>query len=494
MRPVSQLLRNQPTGLAIIAIVFVASRILYWSLGVRFDMEPLTFYWQYVDPDLLQHDLWRSIFYLDQQPPAFNLLLGTILHLAPKTPEVAFHIIYSGIGLALSLSLYALMVRINVNPRIALIIVLAVTLSPSTLLYENLLFYEYPLASLLCIAALFLHRYSTGGRPLDCLVFFSSLALISGIRALYHLTWFGAIAVLTVVALREGRRRTIFALAIPAAVLVLFYAKHIIVFRNLVPGGRVFGAINLSVMTSRPLPPGALDKLIASGKISPILKTDVFRFVRELKTDVGHSSLARFVPVPVKTGIPVVDECEKSTGAFNWNCTWAANAAKLYVEDSLVALRTYPKAYLQSVVSNISQYFSPDTDGWPFDGRDDDANLQILSKPLRVYNLLTAGLLPPSWNRPWLFYFALPGLLGVGLLKVIGGLREAIRIHRDFQDPAFMTLAFMVFNIVYLSAAVVLFSEGDQNRYRSEVSPYYAVMLGLLLTSAMERVSGKRPL
>ena len=71
-------------------------------LGVRFDMEPLEFYWQYVDPALLQHDLWRSIFYLDQQPPAFNLFLGTILHLAPKTPEVAFHVIRSGIGLAVS--------------------------------------------------------------------------------------------------------------------------------------------------------------------------------------------------------------------------------------------------------------------------------------------------------------------------------------------------------------------------------------------------------
>ena len=44
----------------------------------------------------------KHLLNLDQQPPAFSLFLGTILHLAPKTPEVAFHVIRSGIGLAVS--------------------------------------------------------------------------------------------------------------------------------------------------------------------------------------------------------------------------------------------------------------------------------------------------------------------------------------------------------------------------------------------------------
>ena len=69
-------MRNHKTCLALIAAVFAASRIIYWLIGVRFDIVPLTFYQQYIDPALLKHDLWRSIFYLEQQPPTFNAYLG----------------------------------------------------------------------------------------------------------------------------------------------------------------------------------------------------------------------------------------------------------------------------------------------------------------------------------------------------------------------------------------------------------------------------------
>jgi hypothetical protein len=488
LRTASGSLQRQRSLLAVIACVFIASRIFYWFLGIRFDAEPLQFYWQYIDPALLQHDFWRSIFYLEQQPPAFNFFLGTILHVAPEHPEIAFHSIYLCLGLALSLSLFALMERLGVNLRIAFTITVAFTLSPSTLLYENLLFYEYPLAALLCVSALFLHRYAAEGRIRDGLIFFSCLAWISGIRAVYHLAWFGILAISTLVALGRWKKQTILALAAPASVILVFYAKHFIVFHNLVPGGGVHGAINLSRMTSGPLSPDRLDRLIASGKISPILKTDLFHFARDFDTEPAGDQLATIVPVPPKTGIPVLDECEKSTEALNWNCAWAEDIATLSGKDSLVVLRAYPKAYLQSVSNNIPRYFLPDTEEWPFDGRTDVENLQILARPLAFYNLLTTGEWPPKWDQPWLFYMALPLLIAFGLFKVIRGFRDAVRDQRRVHDPAFITLTFLFFNVVYLTVVVLLLSVGDQNRYRSEVSPYFAVLLGALITSWVNRI------
>jgi hypothetical protein len=128
------------TCFALLAAAFAISRLVCWASGVRFDIEPLEFYWQYIDPALLRNDFWRSIFYLEQQPPAFNFFLGVALHVAPSHPQVVFQAVYLALGLALSLGLFELMDRLGVDRRIALAIALIFTLSPSTILYENLLF------------------------------------------------------------------------------------------------------------------------------------------------------------------------------------------------------------------------------------------------------------------------------------------------------------------------------------------------------------------
>src|SRR5271170_5347180 len=133
------MLKRRGTCLALLAAAFAASRFLAIAFGIRFDAFPLQTYWQYIDPALLRADFWRSIFYLEQQPPVFNFFLGAMLHLLPSHPEVGFQLIYLGLGLVLSLSLFDLMDRLGIDRRIALAIALIFTLSPSTILYENLL-------------------------------------------------------------------------------------------------------------------------------------------------------------------------------------------------------------------------------------------------------------------------------------------------------------------------------------------------------------------
>jgi hypothetical protein len=63
----------------LLTAAFVISRIAYYRAGVRFDLSPLFGYWQYVDLDLLRHDLVRSVYYLHSQPPLFNLYLGLVV-------------------------------------------------------------------------------------------------------------------------------------------------------------------------------------------------------------------------------------------------------------------------------------------------------------------------------------------------------------------------------------------------------------------------------
>ncbi|HEY4362767.1 MAG TPA: glycosyltransferase family 39 protein [Bryobacteraceae bacterium] len=452
---------------AVIASVFVLSRALLWTLGIRFDADPLTFYWQFVDPALLQHDYWRSLFYLEQQPPAFNAFLGAILHLLPAHPERGFLLVYFALGLVLSLALFALMDRMRVDRRVSLALALLFALSPSTILYENLLFYEYPLTTLLCLAALFLHRYASAGRLRDGAIFFSVLALISGIRSVYHLAWFAAILAFVLLAKRDRIRQTLRAAAIPTLLLLAFYAKHAILFHNLVPGSEIYKAISLSTLEP---PPGALDRLIDSGQISPILKTDIFDLARDFETVSADDGLARISPPPAPTGIPVRDNCVKSTDEINWNCVWLADLAAVYEKDSMVVLRRYPMSYVRAVEGNVGRYFLPDTDGWPFDGRREYRNAEILARPLAASQFLARGS-----------YVAFPVLFTFGLIAILR--------RRKNPDAGTITLAFLLGSIAYLTAVVLLLTYGDQNRIRTEISPYFTVLLGLFLTRVLVQPS-----
>ncbi len=57
----------------------LAAHALYAALGIRFNASTLGSYMQFVDPELLRTDLWRSIHYLRDQPPLFNLVVGLVL-------------------------------------------------------------------------------------------------------------------------------------------------------------------------------------------------------------------------------------------------------------------------------------------------------------------------------------------------------------------------------------------------------------------------------
>ena len=61
-----------------------------WGWGVHFNDGPLVGYWQYADPELLRHDLPRTLWYFHAQPPGFNAFLGTVLHLPHSWEGGAF--------------------------------------------------------------------------------------------------------------------------------------------------------------------------------------------------------------------------------------------------------------------------------------------------------------------------------------------------------------------------------------------------------------------
>ncbi len=250
----NRLFASRKQCLLALAVLFAASRLAYFVAGVRFVDSPFGIYLQYIDPLLIRESFWQSLYYLREQPPLFNLFLGIVVKITPGHAGAAFHAAYIVMGLALILALFLLLDELKVERRLAFLLSLLFSLSPSTVLYENWLFYSYPLTLFFCMAALFLRRYASTGRMRDGILFFSCLATLGLIRVIYHVFWFWLIVFVAWLLLEHLRRRTLTAAALPGLLLTAFYVKHFLLWGSILPGSAVMQPVNLAEMATAFLP------------------------------------------------------------------------------------------------------------------------------------------------------------------------------------------------------------------------------------------------
>src|SRR6185312_17065933 len=88
---------------------YVASRVAYFAAGIRFNVKPLSSFFQIADPLLLRTRLFETLLYLHTQPPGFNLMIGLVLKVFPSSYSPAFHFIYLACGVSLCFTLYRMM-------------------------------------------------------------------------------------------------------------------------------------------------------------------------------------------------------------------------------------------------------------------------------------------------------------------------------------------------------------------------------------------------
>jgi hypothetical protein len=225
-------IRRASTGQLLLGLVavFVCSRLAYSRVGISFDDSPIGYFWQYLDPQLLRDRLLESSFYLHSQPPLFNLFLGLGLKLPSEFSRWFFRGSYLAAGLILCLSLFLLQVRLGVSKAVGFILTAVFVLSPPFLLYENWLFYTFPLAALLAVSSLlFLEALEKRSR-LAVFSFFASLLLICATRSLFSWIYFIAMASMLVISCRRYRRRVLLAAVIPAILVFLIPFKNAVLF------------------------------------------------------------------------------------------------------------------------------------------------------------------------------------------------------------------------------------------------------------------------
>jgi len=176
-----------------------------------------------------------------------NLFAGLILKITPESTGL-FQVIFLTLGLTLYLSTFLLQLRLRVNQKLAALLSTLFMASPSFILWENFLLYTMPCAALLALAAVLLCHLLEHRARCAIAGFFIALAIICGMRSMFHLGYF--ILVLAVVTfLAKGFRARILAIgAIPLLIVFGFYFKNFLVFGEF--NTSTFFEKNLWIMTA----------------------------------------------------------------------------------------------------------------------------------------------------------------------------------------------------------------------------------------------------
>ncbi|MGD8719651.1 MAG: hypothetical protein PVH29_12630 [Candidatus Zixiibacteriota bacterium] len=465
---------------------FGAAHVFYYLLGVRFDDSSLSWYWQFLDPELLKHNLWESLFYLHGQPPLFNLFLGLVLKAAPTAGRYVFQAVFLAFGATLYLSLFGLQRRLGVTPGVAFAVSTLFLVSPSFMLFEHLLFYTLPVAALVVLAALLFFEVAARRRAWAAVAFFAVLFLICGTRHLFHLVYY-LLAAGALVAFSAGNRKKILAAAaVPFLLLFSIYFKNYVVFGEFTAS--TWTGMQFMQMTGYFLPPEEMLSLQAEGKISPLATLPTF-------TDLtfyppSYSKVDKFEDVPA------LAQAHKSTGPPNFNHLAYIAIAKQYRKDSWTIFRYQPRTYLKALTRSWFVYFKSSMDyaRSGVDFLDESGNVGRVAFVREVYDDAVYG---KFYSGPLLMrVMALAGrpmrdcelcpylIIGLPLL-LFYGVRLASK--RDAAASAGLTaagrltLAFICFTILYVAAAAGMLTWAESNRIRFLSDPLSAALAGVFV-------------
>jgi hypothetical protein len=486
---------KERTLYALLAMLFALSRLGYYLLGVRFDARPVLHYFQFVDPELLKHRLFESLFYLHTQPPGWNLYTGAVLKLFPTSYPAVFYSIYILLGLGICWSTYHLMRTCHVNRWLAFSLAGWFIVSPGVVLFENYMLYEYLVAFLLVTAAVALLHFARDFRSLSALLFFASLLGLVLVRNFFHLVYF--IAILAALAfLSPSHRRTVFLCgALPLLVILALYAKNWILFGSF--SGSTWMGMNMDTITAHQLTAEEARDFVRRGIISQASLLDLGSPIDLYRP---------YIQMPARTGIPVLDDCVTSTGSTNFNCTAFFQVRQIYTRDGLALLRNYPVVYLRSVEAAWFSYFLPPGD-FPFF----DLNRPKIHAIDRFWNIVFFGQFEEASDRKQLRQLAARGaraslvlytgvflLLGLPALWLWGVFYLGSGVRRKTLDrPAAILLGFLLLNITYVTAIANFLSSFENNRYRFPVDAFYVVLLGVALSrwfgSKIQGDNGRSP-
>lgn len=474
---------------------FLASRVVLYAVGVRFNLSAVdgpawADPWQLLDRHLLQHHLLSSVWHLNSQPPLFNLLAGLVLKTPGALQEPLAVTLFVALGLVLVLSAYQTMADLSVPRWAAAVVAALVMADPAYLLFGNWFYYSYPTAALLAFVALATVRYLRTGRWSWGLGLFGAVAAVVLLDAKFQIEWFGAILLVVLVARRRQWRQVLAVAAVPIVLAGGWCVKDEVQFGSFTTSSWL--GMNMYKITVVDAPRPVVASLVRQGKLTPL--AEVFAFSPPSAYEPKYAA--------APTGVPALDQTERSDGTPNFNSLLYVNVSRAYLHDDLAFVEAEPGRYASTLAKSSALWFMP-SDKYFVAGSDipgSSPNDQHLSTWSRLYD---AGVLWQPDGTPWSLAQAFytdqgpsPGQLSyqtiADYLIVAFGVPALVWAWRRRDRAGAGALVVVWVTVAYAFALTSLVEFGENERFRFELGPLPVIAAAVVITAAARRWVGRR--
>jgi hypothetical protein len=440
---------------------------------------------QLLDVNQLHHHLVVSIWYLQSQPPLFNLFTGLLLKLPPGWIRPTVIVVSVALELGMVVSCYFLCLELQVPRALTWVLIVLVVFDPATVLYGNWYFYSYPTASVMTFAALSIARYVRTRALVWGFCFFGAVTTIVLLNSTFQWFWLVVVAAPVVVALRHQWRRVLAVAMAPLLLLSVWYVKNEVLFHTDTTSSW-FG-MNLARITTEQAPPGQIRALIAAKKLSPQAATFPFLPLSAYgDTLTSHGS----------TGVAVLDQRTKSDGVPNFNDINYIAVSNQFFRDDIRYIEAEPGSYARNVAKAAELFFVP-----PEQYEFLEPDVSHMSWYLRTFDRFVKWQ-PQSANVETITFDAYSGdVPGPGQLSFAAMIAFAVIVfgvpflawRRRSDRPFGCALGFIWISTVYVFVLTTFVELGENERFRFDLGPLPLVAATAVVVALLSRVRRSNP-
>jgi len=440
----------------LVSITLTSRLVFKHVFHLEFDSSHLWIGWQVIDPQLLQHHLLQSLWYLHSQPPLYNLFLGITLKLFPASYALVLEWLYLLLGLLQSLLLFRSLCIITHKPVLSLAVAVVFAVSPCFVLYENWFFYTFPGMCLLSISIYLLLRFLQSKRWIWGFAFFTDLSILGLTISMFHLLWLVLITAGLLWLYRRLARTILLAAIGPLLLVSAWYLKNLLVF-GAFTASSWFG-MNISRIMLLP----------ATELQQPGLQLD--SVTRRVVYEGPFKPLAHYRSyIPLYHGplehIPVLQQECKSNGCDNYNNINYVQVSERFRQAAVRSLRYHAGHYLHYVLVANTLYFSPASEYF---------HLEKNRKKIDRYNsLFNLGDIRIHKRYIGLMNILLALITG---MVIIASLLWCLRKRLACMKARDIVIAYALFNILFLLCTGNLLEIGENMRFRFMTIPLFLVL------------------
>ncbi|MHB8431813.1 MAG: hypothetical protein ACYDDZ_15040 [Acidimicrobiales bacterium] len=441
---------------------FAVSRLAFYLAGVRINAAALTGHadeFQLLDLQQLQHHLvHRSIWYLQSQPPLFNVASGLLLKLPASAISPTLVVGSLALSLGMALSFFYLCLEMSVPATPTYLLTVLVILAPSNVFYSNWWFYSFPTAVFVTFGALCAARFVRTRSTVWGTSFFGSMAVVVLLNSTFQWIWLAAAAVPVVLALRVEWRKVLIVSLLPLALVAFWYLKNAALFGTSTTSSWL--GMNLADVTTFLATPAQISTLVHRGKVNDLIHIPPFSQLSEYGPEYRHA----------RTGVAVLDAPTKTDGNLNLNNIAYIRISDQYLHNDLAYIEMFPSTYLHTVSRATILFFVP-SGQYYFLG----TNSKPLSGYVRAYDLAVDWQVHPTaiTTDPFSSVTATFGQTSISAIVLFAITLIGVPVlfwRRRSRDPLRAApLGYIWISTVYVLGLGVLVDFGENQRFRYDL-------------------------